>query len=314
MWYNLKMDKNNFRFPRSLYSDAVVKEGEPLAPRTSMKVGGKADFYIAPRSEKAVVDVVNVLGELGVPYFILGGGTNVVVRDGGFRGVVIAIGRGLDGIRTDAGRGVVEAGAGASLKTVAKKAAEAGLSGLEPISGIPGTVGGALYMNAGSYGGEMSQVVIQARAYDAGTGKVRNMSLYEMRLGYRASVFQTGGPFVILSVTLLLSGRDPAAIKSDMRRYARQRGAKQPMDAASAGSFFKRPPGGYAGELIEKAGLKGHSVGGAQISEKHAGFIINKGGAKASDVLSLMEQVREKVREDSGVLLEPEPRIIGEDS
>jgi UDP-N-acetylmuramate dehydrogenase len=308
------MDKNDFRFPKALYGDAVVKEGEPLAPRASMKVGGKADYYIAPRSEKAVVDVVNVLGELGVPYFVLGGGTNVVVRDGGFRGAVIAIGKGLDGIRTDAGRGVVEAGAGASLKAVAKKAAEAGLSGLEPISGIPGTVGGALYMNAGSYGGEMSQVVIQARAYDAGAGKVRNMSLYEMRLGYRASVFQTGGPFVILSVTLLLSRRDPAAIKSDMRRYARQRGAKQPMDAASAGSFFKRPPGGYAGELIEKAGLKGLSVGGAQISEKHAGFIINKGGAKASDVLSLMEQVREKVRGDSGVLLEPEPRIIGEDS
>jgi UDP-N-acetylmuramate dehydrogenase len=307
------MSKKELSFPKSLYGDVSVKADEPLSLHTSMKVGGRADYYIRPLSERAVIDVVNVLAELDIPYFVLGGGTNVVVRDGGFRGAVIGVGKGLDGVKIDAGRGIVTAGAGASLSAVAKKAAEAGLSGLEPISGVPGSVGGALYMNAGSYGGEMSQVVIQARSYDAGADRIRTMTLYETRLGYRSSVFQTGGPYVILSVTFKLAKGDPSAIRSEMRRYARRRAAKQPMDAASAGSFFKRPPGGYAGELIEKAGLKGLSVGGAQVSGKHAGFIVNAGGATASDVLSLMEKVREATFADSGVLLEVEPRVIGED-
>ncbi|MDR2162412.1 MAG: UDP-N-acetylmuramate dehydrogenase [Clostridiales Family XIII bacterium] len=304
---------NNLKFPKALYDDAIVKDGEPLSLHTSMKVGGKADYYIRPRSEEAAVDVVGALGELGVPYFIMGGGTNVIARDGGFRGAVIDIGKGMDAVKIDAARGIVVAGAGAALRTVAKLSAEACLSGLEPISGIPGTVGGALYMNAGSYGGDMSQTVIQARVYDATAGKTKMMSLYEMRLGYRTSVFQTGGPYVILSVTFQMEARDPADIRSDMRKYARRRSAKQPMEVASAGSFFKRPYGGYAGELIERAGMKGERVGGAQVSEKHAGFIVNTGGAMASDVLTLMERVREVVLKDSGVLLEPEPLIIGED-
>jgi UDP-N-acetylmuramate dehydrogenase len=307
------MDKKKLHFPKPLYGDVLMKESEPMSAHTSMKVGGNADYYIMPRGERALIDVVNVLLELGVPHFIIGAGTNVIVRDGGFRGAVVAIGKGLDGVDIDARRGVMTVGAGCALSVAAKRAAEAGLSGLEAISGIPGTVGGALYMNAGAYDGEMSRVVIQARVYDQGSGRVRTMTQYEMRLGYRSSVFQTGGERVILAVTFDLKRRDVARIKSDMRGYARRRNAAQPMDAPSSGSFFKRPAGAYAGALIEGAGLKGLSVGGARVSEKHAGFIVNTGGATASDVLTLMTHVQETVKSGSGYDLEPEPRVIGED-
>jgi UDP-N-acetylmuramate dehydrogenase len=200
------------------------------------------------------------------------------------------------------------------MSVAAKKAAESGLSGLEPVSGIPGTVGGALYMNAGSYGGEMSQTVTQAKVYDAEKDEVKVMSLRGMRLGYRSSAFQEPLSPVILSVTFKLKARDAAAVKSDMREYAKRRTSVQPMDMPSAGSFFKRPAGAYAGALIENAGLKGASVGGAQVSEKHAGFIVNTGGATASDILELMAKIQDAVRAGSGYELEPEPRIIGEDS
>jgi UDP-N-acetylmuramate dehydrogenase len=319
------MDTNESGFPEGIYRYAVVKEDEPLSAHTSLKVGGAADCYVIPRDEPALIDTIRTLREAGVPYYVLGGGTNVVVRDGGFRGAVIGTGRGLGAVGVDAERGIVSAGAGAALSVVAKKAAAAGLSGLEPISGIPGTVGGALYMNAGSYGGEMLQVVIQARVYDAEEDRVKVMSLYELRLGYRTSVFQTrpassadpkraSDPYAILSVTFALKRKDPGKIKAAMRKYARARGEKQPMDAASAGSFFKRPEGAYAGALIEQAGLKGLSVGGAQVSEKHAGFIVNTGGAKAADVLALAAKVRAAVLADSGYTLETEPQIIGEDT
>jgi UDP-N-acetylmuramate dehydrogenase len=300
---------------KSMYRDVLIKEYEPLSPHTSMKVGGRADYYVRPRGEQSLIGVINVLNELQISCYLLGSGTNVIVRDGGFRGAIISIGKGLDAVDIDAERGIMTAGAGAALTVAAKRAAEAGLSGLEPVSGIPGTVGGALYMNAGSYGGAMSQTVIQAKVYDVEEDRTKVMNLYEMRLGYRSSVFQAVGASVILSVTFRLKRRDAAAIKSDMRGYARRRNSVQPMDMPSAGSFFKRPVGAYAGALIESAGLKGVSVGGARVSEKHAGFIVNTGGATASDVLELMNKIQEAVRISSGGYdLEPEPRIIGEDS
>jgi UDP-N-acetylmuramate dehydrogenase len=323
-----------------MYRDAAVREGEPMSSHTSMKVGGNADYYIMPRSEQTLIDVLDVLGEQGIPYFLVGGGTNVIVRDGGFRGAVVAVGKGLDAVDIDEGRGIVTAGAGAALSAVAKKAAKAGLSGLEPMSGIPGTVGGAMYMNAGSYGSDMSRIAIQARAYDSVTRNIRAMSLYELRLGYRSSVFQARGEYAILSATFRLRKRSASAINSAMRDFAKRRREKQPMDVPSAGSFFKRPmadalgadgffrnpldvpsaysplkrpEGVYAGELVERAGLKGVGVGGARVSEMHAGFIVNEGGASASDVLALMAKVQETVKADSGYFLEPEPCIIGED-
>jgi UDP-N-acetylmuramate dehydrogenase len=299
---------------RSIYNDVIIKEDEPMSAHTSIKAGGQTDYYIIPRTEQSLIGVIKILNEFRIPYYLLGSGTNVIVRDGGFRGAVIAIGRGFDTVDIDAERGIVTAEAGAALAVSAKKAAEAGLSGLETVSGIPGTVGGALYMNAGSYGGDMSQTVIQAKIYDAKEDRVKIMSLYEMRLGYRSSVFQTDETYVILSAAFRLKRRDSMDIKSDMRGYARRRNSVQPMDMPSAGSFFKRPAGAYAGALIESAGLKGVSVGGAQVSEKHAGFIVNTGGATASDILGLMEKIQEAVRANSGYALEPEPRIIGEDS
>jgi UDP-N-acetylmuramate dehydrogenase len=205
-------------------------------------------------------------------------------------------------------------GAGATLSAAAKQAADAGLSGLEPLSGIPGTVGGALYMNAGAYGGEMSGVVTRARVYDSAADAIKTMEHEEMGLGYRSSVFQTTVRYIILSVAFELERGDVPSIKSEMRRLATQRNTKQPMDMPSAGSFFKRPVGAYAGALIEEAGLKGLSSGGARISEKHAGFIVNTGGARAADVLSLMKAVQDSVKENSGYDIEPEPRIIGENN
>jgi UDP-N-acetylmuramate dehydrogenase len=279
-----------------------------------MKVGGAADYYVMPRSEQAVIGVIDLLHERQVPYCLIGAGTNILVGDGGFRGAVVAVGKGLDAVYIEADRGVVTAGAGASLSVVAKRAAKAGLSGLEPISGIPGTVGGALYMNAGAYGGEMSRVVIQARIYDLEKRRIKVMNLYEMRLGYRSSVFQSNGAYTILSVMFSLGRRDIEAIHSDMRKFARRRNAKQPMDLPSAGSFFKRPEGDYAGALIEAAGLKGLRAGGASVSEKHAGFIVNTGGATAADVTDLMRKIQDRVYDHSGNRLEPEPIIIGEDA
>jgi UDP-N-acetylmuramate dehydrogenase len=296
---------------KGMYRDVVVRNDEPLSEHTSMQVGGKADLYVMPKHETALTDLVAALAELGIPYEVIGRGTNVIARDGGVRGVVIEVGKGLDAIAVDGGRRTVTAGAGAALSAVAGKAAEAGLSGLEPISGIPGTVGGALFMNAGAYGGEMSHVVTQARAYDVDAGRIRTMNLYEMRLGYRTSIFRSGR-YVILSVRFGLKPKETKEIKAAMSGFRRRRNAKQPMDLPSSGSFFKRPEGAYAGQLIEEAGLKGLSVGGAQISEKHAGFIVNNGGATAADVLALMEKVRAAVRERSGFVLHPEPRIIGE--
>jgi UDP-N-acetylmuramate dehydrogenase len=297
---------------KGIYRDAAIKKDEPLSLHTSMKVGGKADFYVRPKREDALIDLVAALAESGAPYEIIGKGTNVIARDGGVRGVVIEVGKGLDRITVDQDRGIVTAGAGALLSAVAAQAADAGLSGLEPVSGIPGTIGGALYMNAGAYDGEISQVVLTARVYDIAEARVRSLNRYEMRLGYRTSIFRQGG-YVILSATFGLKKSDQGTIKSDMRRFKRRRNSKQPTDLPSAGSFFKRPQGAFAGQLIEEAGLKGITAGGARVSEKHAGFIVNAGGATASDVLALMEKVQRAVNENSGYDLVPEPRIIGED-
>ncbi|MDR0596022.1 MAG: UDP-N-acetylmuramate dehydrogenase [Clostridiales Family XIII bacterium] len=298
---------------KNILGGSRVRLGEPMSLHTSMRVGGEADYYLRPQDEEALMDTLHLLAERQLPCYIIGGGTNIVARDGGIRGAVVEIGKGMGGITVDTERRSISAGAGASLSALAKQAAESGLSGLEPLSGIPGTVGGALFMNAGAYGGDMSQVAIQARVYDRAAHTIKTVNVYEMRLGYRSSIFQARGEYVILSVMFGLKRKDTDSIKSKMRKFARRRNSKQPMDVPSAGSFFKRPPGAFAGALIEEAGLKGLSCGGAKVSEKHAGFIVNTGGASAADILSLMEQVQKAVRENSGLELEPEPRIIGDD-
>jgi UDP-N-acetylmuramate dehydrogenase len=287
-----------------------VRTAMLLKEHTSMKVGGPADLFLIPQSEDALVRSIRHLRISDVPYFILGNGTNVIVRDGGFRGAVVQIGPAFADIEISGE--TVTAGAGAPLSSACSKAASAGLTGMEAISGIPGSIGGALYMNAGAYGGEMSQIVREARVYDIFNDNIITVNQMKMRLGYRTSAFQeTGG--VILSVTLDLAAGDQEEIRSKMRDFTNRRNEKQPVTLPSAGSFFKRPEGAYAGALIEEAGLKGCRVGGAAVSEKHAGFIVNTGGASAADVLALADMVRTNVASKSGFLLNPEPLIIGED-
>jgi UDP-N-acetylmuramate dehydrogenase len=293
-----------------ILGESGIIKNEPMSEHTSMKVGGGADLFLSPMNEDELICTVRLLHTGGVPYFILGRGTNIIVRDGGFRGAVVMIGSAFAGI--DIAGETITAGAGATLSSVASGAAAAGLTGMEALSGIPGSIGGALYMNAGAYGAEMSQIVSEAAVYDVFNDNVITVNPAKMRLGYRMSTFQeTNG--VILSVTLSLTKGEPDEIRAKMKDFTKRRNDKQPVSLPSAGSFFKRPEGAYAGALIEQAGLKGYGVGGAQISEKHAGFIVNNGGASAADVIALAGVVRDKVKSESGYLLQPEPRIIGED-
>lgn len=287
-----------------------VKAGELMSAHTTFKVGGPADLFLTPESEEALIAAVHLLGAEGIPFFVLGNGSNVLVRDGGIRGAVLCVGQALGGIRTEGSE--ITAGAGELLVSLSHAAAKAGLTGLEFASGIPGSVGGALYMNAGAYDGEMRDVVISARVYDPAAQAVRQVQPEEMALGYRSSRFQAGD-LLILSVTVRLTPGSEEQIREKMRQLMEKRNAKQPVNMASAGSFFKRPPGQYAGALIEQAGMKGYRVGGAMVSDKHAGFVVNTGGATAADVLAVMQAVQERVRETSGHWLMPEPAIIGED-
>jgi UDP-N-acetylmuramate dehydrogenase len=288
----------------------AMRGNEPMSEHTSMKVGGPADFFLVPSTEGELVEVIKYHKSNNLPYCIIGNGTNVIVSDEGFRGSMIKIGGGFSGI-VISGRELT-AGAGAGLSAAAVRAADSGLSGMEEISGIPGSVGGALYMNAGAYGGEMSGIVRRALVYDSADDRIFTMETPGMSLGYRDSVFLRGNRYVILSVTFGLSEGEPEKIKGTMREYALRRNEKQPMEFPSAGSFFKRPePVAYAGALIEAAGMKGKRRGGAQVSEKHAGFIVNTSGATASDVTLLASDVRRAVFENSGYVLEPEPRLIG---
>ncbi|MDR1796135.1 MAG: UDP-N-acetylmuramate dehydrogenase [Clostridiales Family XIII bacterium] len=274
-----------------------VSENEPMAAHTSFRCGGAARLFCRPSSEAELIFFLKAVRTAGVPFFILGNGTNVLVRDGGFGGAVVST----------AGAGVPAA---APLASAAKGAADAGKTGLEPLSGIPGSVGGAVRMNAGAYGGEMAQVVAGVRVYDMDSGNIIIVNREDCAFGYRASVFQQR-PWVVLEAEWALADGDPAEIRARMQEYARRRNEKQPMDLPSAGSFFKRPAGGYASQLIDEAGLKGFRVGGAMVSEKHAGFLVNAGGATASDVLAVADHVKEVVLARFGILLEEEPEVLG---
>ncbi len=295
---------------RGVMSDASeVKTGEPLSGYTTFRTGGPADILAEPASEADLAAVMKVLREENVPYIALGNGSNVLVKDEGYRGVVIIIGEGLGGVEVDEENAVVKAGAGVMLGEVARAAARASLSGLEFASGIPGSLGGGVFMNAGAYGGEMSQVVTQVRALMP-DGFVREFVADEFDFGYRHSVFAENGG-IILSVVMQLEKGDAAQINETMKDLNRRRVEKQPLNYPSAGSTFKRPEGYFAGKLIQDAGCKGLSVGGALVSQKHSGFIVNKGGASSQDILDLIKLVQLRVKEEFGVELETEVRIIG---
>lgn len=277
------------------------RQNEPMRAHTTFKIGGEADIFIIPASPAALIYAVKKCGELEIPYFILGNGSNLLVSDGGIEGAVISL-SGINGISSDGEK--ITCGAGAMLSSVCLKALSLSLTGLEFAYGIPGTAGGALYMNAGAYGGQMADVIESAECLTA-SGEIKTLKKEDMRLGYRSSVFKKGG-LIIISLTLALKKGDKAEIKAEMDDLLNRRKQKQPLEYPSAGSTFKRPEGYFAGALIEKNGLKGLTVGGAQVSEKHAGFVINRGGATAADVKALIGKIQKKVFENDGVMLEPE--------
>lgn len=275
----------------------------PMSEYTTFKTGGSAALLAEPQNEKALSILLSKCAEEKIEPYIIGNGSNLLVDDGGIDSVVIKIGDGLSEIRM-VNETTVECGAGLSLSRLCRFALEKGLTGLEFAFGIPGSCGGAVFMNAGAYGGEMKDVIVSCRHLDR-KGVPGELSLEEMNLGYRTSIYRENG-FVVTRVRVKLQKGDKEEIRAKMDDYLGRRKSKQPLELPSAGSTFKRPQGHFAGALIEQCGLKGKRVGGAQVSEKHAGFIVNNTGATSSDIMALIELVRKKVFDETGILLEPE--------
>lgn len=290
-----------------LGAEQVLKD-EPMSRHTTFRIGGPADYFAVPRSAEEIKDTIAICRQEGTPYYILGNGSNLLVGDKGYRGVVIQVYKNLNQIRTEGE--LIYAQAGALLSKIAAEALEHSLKGFEFASGIPGTLGGAVMMNAGAYGGEMKQV-IESAVVMTQEGEIKTLSLEELDLGYRTSIIARNN-YVVLEAVIRLTKGDAEEIRSYMEELRGKRVTKQPLEYPSAGSTFKRPEGFFAGKLIEDAGLRGFRVGNAQVSEKHCGFVINRGGATAAEVISLMEQVADKVEANAGVRLEPEVKRIGE--
>ena len=284
----------------------VYKLNEPMSCHTSFKIGGAADIFISVSSANELSAVFKKCGELNIPRFIIGKGSNLLVSDLGLEGAVISL-LGLNGISVSGEE--ITCGAGAALLDICRAALRNSLTGLEFAYGIPGSIGGAVYMNAGAYGGEISGAVLSAECMTA-DGSTVKVEAKDMNFGYRKSVFKENGTTVISAVLRLQKG-EKKEIEEKMEDYISRRKSKQPLEYPSAGSFFKRPEGYFAGALIEKNGLKGASVGGAQVSCKHAGFIINRGGATAADVMKLSRKVSDTVLAKDGVSLEREVIFIG---
>ncbi len=278
----------------------------PLSNHTSFKVGGRCDMLIYPNSLESLAKLHTKCKEVSLNSIILGNGTNVLFTDRGFRGVVFILSNEIGGVTVEGD--TIIAQAGASLKKLCIAALDNGLTGLEFAYGIPGTVGGAVYMNAGAYGGEVKDVIVSVTAADA-SGNVITFTRDELDMGYRRSIF-TDSDYVILSATFKLNDGDRTEIKDKMDDLMSRRKDKQPLEYPSAGSTFKRPEGTYAGLVIEQSGLKGYTVGGAQVSEKHANFVINKGGATATDIINLIDDVKKIVKEKTGYDLECEVKLI----
>ncbi|NFN86167.1 UDP-N-acetylmuramate dehydrogenase [Clostridium sporogenes] len=282
---------------------------EPMKNHTSFKVGGPADLLITPITLEQVKDSIMLCQDNGIPYYIVGNGSNLLVRDGGLRGVVIKFSK-LVNIKVDEDRVICESGA--PLINICNEALKSSLGGLEFACGIPGSVGGAVTMNAGAYNGEISQVIESAKVIDQ-DGNIFLLNKEELDLGYRMSAIQKCH-YIVLEVTFKLHNSEYDSIKNRITDLNRRRTEKQPLEYPSAGSTFKRPEGHFAAKLIEDTGLKGRSIGGAQVSEKHSGFIINKGEATCRDILDLISFVQNKVKEKFEVDLHTEVRIIGEEN
>lgn len=293
----------------SVIAKERVYVDEPMSRHTTFRVGGPADFFVTPKAKEEVRDVIRICKEAGMPYYIIGNGSNLLVSDAGYRGVIVQIYKEMNEVKVEGD--LVKAQAGALLSGIAAKALGAKLTGFEFASGIPGTIGGACVMNAGAYGGEMKDV-LESVTVLTGEGKIIELGRNELELGYRTSVIAKKG-YIVLGAVLKLERGDGEKIKTYMDELKEKRVTKQPLEYPSAGSTFKRPEGYFAGKLIEDAGLRGFQVGGAQVSEKHCGFVINRDHATAADIMELMRQVQIRVKENSGVDLEPEVKRLGDE-
>lgn len=282
---------------------------EPMKNHTSFKIGGPVDALIIPNEEGQIINIIKICKRENIPYFIMGNGSNLLVKDGGIRGIVIKIQEGFNKIEIKGSR--IYAQAGALVTAVSKRAMSHSLTGMEFANGIPGTVGGALTMNAGAYGGEMKDVVFSVRAIDRDLNII-DISNEEMEFGYRKSRVVRDG-LILLSTVIDLKAGSYEQIEETMRDLTHRRTSKQPLELPSGGSTFKRPEGHFAGKLIQDSGLQGHQCGGAQISKKHSGFIVNVDNATCKDVLDLVKIVQDTVMDKYGIQLEREIKLIGED-
>lgn len=292
---------------KRITGDKCVKEQEPMREHTTFRIGGPAQYFAIPETREQVRQLTGCCREWGMPYYIIGNGSNLLVGDDGVSGVVIQIYKAMSEIHADGETIYVQAGA--LLSGIANYAAQAGLGGFEFASGIPGTIGGACVMNAGAYGKEMKDVLKEVTVLTQ-EGKFLTIPAEELELGYRSSIIMKEN-YIVTDVTLRLHRKPEDEIRAQMEELRKKRVSKQPLEYPSAGSTFKRPEGYFAGKLIQDSGLRGFQVGGAQVSEKHCGFVINKDQATAKDVMELMRQVSERVQERFGVALEPEVKCVG---
>ena len=297
---------------KNLLCEAVgnecILEKEPMSNHTTFRIGGPADFFAAPDTMEQAAAIVRICREQNYPFYVIGNGSNLLVSDEGYRGLILQLYRNFSEITVEGEEITVQAGA--MLSVIAKKALAYSLTGFEFASGIPGTIGGAAVMNAGAYGGEMKDVLTEVTVLTK-ENEIKVIPVEELQLSYRHSVIPQN-EWIVLGAKLRLKKGVEAQIRARMEELKEQRVTKQPLEYPSAGSTFKRPEGYFAGKLIMDAGLRGYTVGGAQVAEKHCGFVVNRGGATAADVLQLMADVSDKVKEQFGVTLEPEVKMLGE--
>ena len=302
------MNQNIIEKFNDLLGEEKVRVDEPMKRHTTFRIGGPADYFLLPSSEEELSGILKICKNEELPYFILGNGSNLLVGDKGFRGAIIQLYKSMGTFQVEGNQ--ITAQAGCSLAQIANAALDAALTGFEFAAGIPGTLGGAVVMNAGAYGGEMKDVLTSVRVMTE-EGEIMELPAEELGLGYRTSIIPEKR-YIVLGAVISLTEGKKEEIKAQMDDLRQKRVSKQPLEYPSAGSTFKRPEGYFAGKLIQDSGLKGFTVGGAQVSEKHSGFVINKGNATAADVMELIRQVTAKVKEDTGVTMEPEVKQIGE--
>lgn len=291
-----------------ILNENQILEAEPMSRHTTFRIGGPAELFLVPKSTEEIAGIFKICREEGIPWFVLGNGSNLLVSDKGYQGVVIQLYKGFGEVKVQGCQ--ITAQAGALLSQIAAAAREESLTGFEFAGGIPGTLGGAVVMNAGAYGGEMKDVIKEVTVLTR-EGEIRTLQAEELAMGYRTSTIKEAG-YIVLSAVLSLEKGDKEQIKARMQELAGMRSSKQPLQYPSAGSTFKRPEGYFAGKLIMDSGLRGYQVGGAQVSEKHCGFVINTGNATARDVRNLMADVQRIVEEKYGVKLEPEVKFLGD--